>query len=56
MLKQDHTREDLDFLIKRVSQEYAPQLKQNRAPKHCGLCGLYRFCQVINHTLICPWS
>ncbi len=53
--KKNNTREEIDLLINRIKQNRIPNLKDNDTPQHCGLCGLFRFCKIINHRLICPW-
>ena len=55
LAKENHTQEELGILITRVKEDCVSRFKGNDIPQHCGLCELFRFCKIINHTLICPW-
>ena len=46
---------ELDSLIIRIKERIVPLLKYRKVPRHCGICRLFRFCKIINHSLICPW-
>ncbi|RJP29185.1 MAG: hypothetical protein C4533_05140 [Candidatus Omnitrophota bacterium] len=54
--KENHSKEEFDTLVVQVNSHYTRQLKNTVVPQHCGLCSIFRFCKIINHKLICPWT